>query len=88
LGGVLLGQQKYDESEPLLLAGYQGMEEREATIPPQGKIRPTEALERLIKLYEATDNQEEAAKWQAELDQRQAAEKSSSEDGQRKTNDK
>ena len=29
LGGLLLGQKKYEEAEPLLLAGYEGMKERE-----------------------------------------------------------
>ena len=54
LGGSLLGQKKYAEAEPLLLAGYEGMKQREEKIPPQGKFRLTEALERLVQLYEAT----------------------------------
>ena len=33
LGGAFLGQKKYTEAEPLLLAGYEGMKQREATIP-------------------------------------------------------
>ena len=44
LGSALLGQKKYTDAEPLLLAGYEGMKEREAKIPAQGKIRLTEAL--------------------------------------------
>jgi hypothetical protein len=44
LGGALLGQQKYAEAESLLLDGYKGMNEREAAIPPLGKIRLSEAL--------------------------------------------
>jgi eukaryotic-like serine/threonine-protein kinase len=32
LGGALLGQKKYAESEPLLLSGLEGMKEREATV--------------------------------------------------------
>ena len=47
LGGARLGQKKYAESEPLLLAGYAGLKQRETTIPPQGKVRIPEALERL-----------------------------------------
>ena len=34
LGGVLLGQKKYADAEPLLLQGYEGMKQREAKIPP------------------------------------------------------
>src|SRR5262249_831826 len=61
LGGALLGQKKYAEAEPLLLAGYQGMKKQEAQIPPQGKVRLTEAVQRLVQLYEATGNPDEAA---------------------------
>jgi hypothetical protein len=68
LGGALLGQKKYADAEPLLLAGYEGMKQREATIPPQGKIRLTEALERLVQLCEATDRKDKATGWQAKLD--------------------
>jgi tetratricopeptide (TPR) repeat protein len=68
LGGALLGQKKYTEAEPLLLAGYEGMKKREQIIPPVGKRRILEALERLVQLYEATDRKNEAAKWQKELD--------------------
>lgn len=69
LGGALLGQKKYTEAEPLLLKGYEGMKQREKTIPLQGKIRIPEALERLIQLYEQTNKPAEAAKWKAELEQ-------------------
>ena len=51
LGGALLGQKKYAEAEPLLLAGYEGMKQREKTIPALGNIRLPEALERLVDLY-------------------------------------
>ena len=34
LGGALLGQKKFAEAEPLLLAGYEGLKLREKTIPP------------------------------------------------------
>ena len=66
LGGALLGQEKYADAEPLLLAGYEGMKQREKTIPPQGKVRLTEAVERLIELYTATNKPDEVTKWRAE----------------------
>jgi tetratricopeptide (TPR) repeat protein len=65
LGGALLGQKKYDEAEPLLLKGYEGMKQREKTIPPQGKVRIAEALDRLIELYEATKKPELAKQYRA-----------------------
>ena len=66
LGGALLGQKKYADAEPLLLAGYEGMKAREKTIPPQANTRVPEALDRLIGLYTATDKSDEAKKWRAE----------------------
>ena len=66
LGGVLLGQKKYADAEPLLLKGYEGMKQREKTIPPQGLVRIPEALDRLIELSTATNKPDEAKKWQAE----------------------
>jgi tetratricopeptide (TPR) repeat protein len=76
LGGALLGQKKYGEAESLLLQGYEGMKAREQTIPPPGKPRLPEALERLIQLYEAQDKPAEVQKWRQELEavkKRQAA---------------
>jgi WD40 repeat protein/tetratricopeptide (TPR) repeat protein len=66
LGGALLGQKKYQGAEPLLLKGYQGMKEREKTIPPVGRIRLAEAVDRLIELYIATNKPDEVKKWRAE----------------------
>ncbi len=68
LGGTLLGQQKFADAEPLLLKGYEGMKQRESTIPPQGRTRIPEALDRLIDLYTQMENPDEAKKWQAERD--------------------
>ena len=50
LGGALLGQKKYADAEPLLLKSYQGMKQREKSIPAQGNMRIPEALDRLIEL--------------------------------------
>jgi hypothetical protein len=33
LGGALRGEQKYADAEPLLVTGYEGMKQREPTIP-------------------------------------------------------
>jgi serine/threonine protein kinase/tetratricopeptide (TPR) repeat protein len=66
LGGALLGQKKYADAEPLLLKGYEGMKQREKTIPEQGKIRLSEAVDRLIELYTTTNKPDAVKKWQAE----------------------
>jgi serine/threonine protein kinase/tetratricopeptide (TPR) repeat protein len=68
LGGALLGQQKYAGAEPLLLQGYEGMKQREAKIPADGRGGLSEALERLVQLYEAWGKKDEAAKWRKELE--------------------
>ncbi len=57
-------------TSPLLLTGYEGLKQREKTIPPQGKVRLTEAVERLVQLYEATGRQDKAAKWRKEWEAR------------------
>jgi hypothetical protein len=67
LGGSLLGQKKYALAEPLLLAGYEGMKAREATILAAGKPRLSEAGERLVKLYDAWRKPEKAAAWRNKL---------------------
>jgi tetratricopeptide (TPR) repeat protein len=75
LGGSLLGQRKYAEAEPLLLAGYQGMKQRETQIPASGKARLTEALERLVQLYDATGQKDKADQWHQQLPEPKAAAK-------------
>jgi serine/threonine protein kinase len=67
LGASLLGQQKYADAEPLLLAGYEGMKQREAQISPQGRVRLIEALERLVQLYDAWGKMDQADQWRKEL---------------------
>ena len=66
LGGARLGQKKYSEAEPLLLKGYEGLKQREKTIPAYGTVRIPEALDRLIELYTATNKPDEVEKWRAE----------------------
>jgi hypothetical protein len=68
LGGSLLGQQKYAEAEPLLVQGYEGLKQREAKIPANGKVRLTEALERLVQLYDATGQKDKAHEWRKQLE--------------------
>jgi tetratricopeptide (TPR) repeat protein/tRNA A-37 threonylcarbamoyl transferase component Bud32 len=67
IGVSLLGQARHAEAEPLLLAGYEGMKQREETIPAMAKIRLTEAVERLVQLYDALGEPRKAAVWRARL---------------------
>ncbi len=75
LGGALSGQEKYAEAEPLLLAGYEGMKQREAKIPLPEKVRLTAALEWLVQLYEAVEKKDQSAKWRKELEAIKSAER-------------
>jgi tetratricopeptide (TPR) repeat protein len=68
LGRALLGQKKYTDAEPFLLAGYEGLKQREAKIPPQFRERPILALRTLVQLYEAWEKPDEAAKWRQKLE--------------------
>jgi|HubBroStandDraft_1064217.scaffolds.fasta_scaffold2044449_1 hypothetical protein len=49
-------------AEPLILEGYQGLKEREATLPPTAKTTLPQSIETLVQFYEATHQPEEAAK--------------------------
>ncbi|MEQ1904214.1 MAG: serine/threonine-protein kinase [Pirellulaceae bacterium] len=69
LGGALLGQKKFDESEPLLLAGYEGLKARVAKAPDDG-MGLSQAIERLVQLYTEWEKPDQAAAWQQKLDER------------------
>jgi len=63
LGGALLGQNKYEEAEALLLEGYEGKIARLDTIPPNGLPRVMSAIDRLIAYYTATNQDKLVQKW-------------------------
>ena len=64
------GQQKHADAEPLLVKGFKGLKKHEAQIPMKPKARLIEALERLVKLYEAWGKPEQAAEWRQRLAER------------------
>ena len=74
LGEALAGQAKFAEAEPRLVEGYEKM-----TPPPHIANRKQQALERIIKLYDAWHAAEpnqgydaKAAEWRARLAEQQA----------------
>jgi tetratricopeptide (TPR) repeat protein len=73
LGGSLLGQKRYADAEPLLLAGYKGMKQREDRIPEKDKSRLTESLERLVQLYDAWGKKDKADEWRKKLQEEKKA---------------
>jgi serine/threonine protein kinase/lipopolysaccharide biosynthesis regulator YciM len=80
LGGALLGQKKYAEAEPLLVQGCVGLK-KHAAASREGRTRLVEALDRLVRLCEATGRKGEAQAWAARLEQAKAAEKESGPQG-------
>jgi tetratricopeptide (TPR) repeat protein/tRNA A-37 threonylcarbamoyl transferase component Bud32 len=72
LGGSLLGQKKYAEAEPLLVSGYEGLKQREDTIPTEGRYCLKEALQRLVQLYEVTGRPDQAVEWKRKLEKTSA----------------
>jgi hypothetical protein len=64
---VLLGQQKYVAAESLLLQGYDGLKQREARLPPRERRGLVEAGERVVRLYELTNQPEKARAWREKL---------------------
>jgi tetratricopeptide (TPR) repeat protein len=76
LGEALLGQKKYAEAEPLLVQGYEGMKKRQNQVPPAYRLlRLDEALKRLVRLYEATEQKEKANDWRKKRQEAKAAQK-------------
>ncbi len=76
LGEALFDQNKFADAEPLLLSGYEGMKQRESTMSSQEKPRITQALERLLKYYEARGKPDEARKWRNLLEAEKGAKRS------------
>jgi serine/threonine protein kinase len=70
LGGCLRQQKKYQEAEPLLLAGGEGVitNQNMADSYERGQFL-WEPLARLVSFYEETGRPEEAAQWRKKLDE-------------------
>jgi serine/threonine protein kinase/tetratricopeptide (TPR) repeat protein len=67
LGGALLGQGRHADAEPLIVAGYEGMEARESRIPVPDRPSLRAAAERVIHLFESWGRLEQAAAWKTKL---------------------
>ena len=66
LGETLLGKRKYAEAEPLLIAGFEGIRERQESIRDPKRVL-TETIQSFIQLFEATGRSEQADEWRAKL---------------------
>ncbi|MBI3862455.1 MAG: protein kinase [Planctomycetia bacterium] len=75
LGAALAGQKKFAEAEPLLIAGCEGLQARHADLPWDGRPRVTNALGRLVQLYDAWGKKDKADEWRKKLNEAEAAPK-------------
>jgi tetratricopeptide (TPR) repeat protein len=66
LGAIFLGQHRTAEAEPLLLQGYAGVKQREATNLDSPWLL-AEAGERVVLFYEATNQPEKLRAWREKL---------------------
>jgi eukaryotic-like serine/threonine-protein kinase len=69
LGAVLLGQHKYAEAELLLLAGYEGLSQRENRIAAPDRRVLGDAQGRLVQLYDAWGKKDQADAWRQKVRQ-------------------
>jgi serine/threonine protein kinase/Tfp pilus assembly protein PilF len=67
LGASLAGQKKYAAAEALLLSGYDGMWQGEATIPAAALFKLTQAGNRIVQFYRDWGKPERAAEWRQKL---------------------
>jgi tetratricopeptide (TPR) repeat protein len=54
LGAALAGQQNWEDAEPLLKSGYEGLRRNEDLLPIPVRFRVTQAAARLAQFYDAT----------------------------------
>ena len=73
LGGVLAGLERFEEAEPLLLDGYEGITQRQANIPPDFVILIENTLRMIVKLYTDWEKPEQAEAWRKKLVEMQGA---------------
>ena len=70
LGEALMGEHRYTQAEPALVAGYEGMAAREQQVPAAQRLRLREAAERVVRLYEVWNKPQDAARWKSKVGMR------------------
>ena len=61
--GSLAGQKKYAEAEPLLLSGYDGMNQQHPAASTTSRFTPDQAGEAVVTLYQDWGNRDKVAEW-------------------------
>jgi hypothetical protein len=68
LGTTRLQQKRYAEAEQFLLEAYAALKQHETNFP-ESKSLATEALRRLVQLYDSSDKKDQAAEWRTKLEE-------------------
>jgi hypothetical protein len=63
LGEILVHLNRYDEAEPLLVAGYEGMKDH----PRAPMDRKRQSIVALVLLYDRSNRPDDASRWRREL---------------------
>jgi len=61
--GKLAGQKKYAEAEPLLLSGYDGMNQQHPAASTTSRFTPDQAGEAVVTLYQDWGKRDKVAEW-------------------------
>jgi non-specific serine/threonine protein kinase/serine/threonine-protein kinase len=72
LGAVFAAQKKFADAEPLLISGYEGLKRHRSPDHADGRPLMTDALERLVQLYDAWDEKDKADEWRKKLNEAKA----------------
>jgi eukaryotic-like serine/threonine-protein kinase len=67
-GAALLGEKNFANAEPLLLGGYDGLKQHEAEIPAKSRSVLTDAMRRLVQLYDGWGKKDKADEWRKKLE--------------------
>jgi hypothetical protein len=68
MGASPAGQKKYAEAEAPLVSGYEGMLQRQATIPAASRFKLKQAGTWIVQLYQDWGKPEKATDWRQKLD--------------------
>lgn len=72
VGVSLAGVNNYDQAEPLLLAGYEGMSQKESSIPASERAYLNQGGQWIVQLYQSWKKPVKAAEWRQKLEQSQS----------------
>jgi serine/threonine protein kinase/tetratricopeptide (TPR) repeat protein len=67
LGASLVGQAKFQDAEPLLVQGYEGMAQREDSVSTENRAFIRESGQRIVQMYAGWHKPDQAAAWRAKV---------------------